>query len=70
MRYRVCHCCNEVLPKEDFFQMTNPDPRRNQPCGYCLGVLNTPKKRRDPIVSPTSRERRNTGRAHAKAHAI
>jgi hypothetical protein len=38
MRYRACPCCQEVLPQEEFFRATNPDPMHTPLCGYCLGV--------------------------------
>jgi len=38
MRYRACPRCQEVLPEEEFFCATNPDPMHTPLCGRCLGV--------------------------------
>jgi hypothetical protein len=44
MRYRACPRCQEVLPLEEFFCATNPDPMHTPLCGYCLGVHSRSKK--------------------------
>ena len=56
MRYRACPRCQEVLPQEEFFRATNPDPMHTPLCSYCLGVSD----RNSQQIEPATPIRRRT----------
>jgi hypothetical protein len=56
MRYRACPRCQEVLPEEEFFCATNPDPMHTPLCAYCLGVA-ARHRRHDAVASNPAPDR-------------
>ena len=62
MRYRACPRCQDVLPQEEFFCATNPDPMHTPLCSYCLGVSD--RNRQASETAAPIRRRTADNRAH------